>query len=300
MNKQSTKSGFVAIVGRPNVGKSTLLNHILGFKLSITSRKPQTTRHRLLGIFRLDHLQMVFVDTPGLNDLNERKTNAMGRFMNHQAVGVLSDVDICLHVVDARGWRDEDETVVRHLETSNVRSICAMNKVDRVHPKPKLLPMMKFVSEKHPYEEIIPISALKNDGLDVLIDQLGRRLPEGPHLYAEDEITDRPVRFLVAEMIREKVVRQLGDELPYRTTVVVDSFSEGEKVTAIDAIIYVEKESQKGIVIGKAGSRLKSIGQASRQSIESFLHRQVFLNIVVRVHRDWTNERLALASLGYQ
>lgn len=299
MTTLESKSGFVAIVGRPNVGKSTLLNHILGFKLSITSRKPQTTRHRLLGIFTRDQLQMIFVDTPGLNDLNEKQTNAMGRYMNHQAVSVLSDVDICLHVVDARGWRNEDDTVVRHLTSSNVRAICAMNKVDRVHPKPKLLPMMKLVSEKHAYEEIIPISALKNDGLEVLLDQLGQRLPNGPHLYAEDEITDRPTRFLVAEMIREKVVRQLGDELPYRTTVVVESFAEREKVTVIDAIIYVEKDSQKGIVIGKAGSRLKSIGKASRQSIESFLNRQVFLNVVVRVHRDWTNERLALASLGY-
>lgn len=300
MKSLEKKSGYVAIVGRPNVGKSTLLNHILGFKLSITSRKPQTTRHRLLGIFTRDQLQMIFVDTPGLNDLNERETNAMGRFMNHQAVGVLSDVDICLHVVDARGWRNEDETVVKHLTSSNVRSICAMNKVDRVHPKPKLLPMMKLVSEKYAYEEIIPISALKNAGLDVLVDHLGRRLPAGPHLYSEDEITDRPVRFLVAEMIREKVVRQLGDELPYRTTVVVESFEEREKVTVIDAIIYVEKESQKGIVIGKAGSRLKSIGQASRQAIESFLDKRVFLNAVVRVHQGWTNERLALASLGYQ
>ncbi|MCY3883534.1 MAG: GTPase Era [Gammaproteobacteria bacterium] len=298
--KEQTKSGFVAIVGRPNVGKSTLLNHILGFKLSITSRKPQTTRHRLLGIFTQDDLQMVFVDTPGLNAKFEKQSSEMDRFMNHQAVGVLSDVDICLHVMDARGWREEDDNVVRHLVSANVRSICAMNKVDRVNPKPKLLPVMKLASEKHPYDEIIPISALKNDGLEVLINQVGKRLPQGPHLYSEKEITDRPVRFLVAEMIREKVVRQLGDELPYRTTVVVESFSEQAKVTSIDAVIYVEKESQKGIVIGKAGSRLKSIGTASRQSIESFLHKQVFLNVVVRVHRGWTNERLALASLGYQ
>lgn len=243
---------------------------------------------------------MVFVDTPGLNAKGDKQTSEMGQFMNHQVVGTFSDVDICLHVVDARGWRDEDDNVVRHLDLTNVRSICAMNKVDRVNPKPKLLPVMKLVSEKHPYEEIIPISALKNDGLDVLLDQIGKHLPEGPHMYSEEEITDRPVRFLVAEMVREKVVRQLGDELPYRTTVVVESFSEQAKVTSIDAIIYVEKESQKGIVIGKAGSRLKSIGQASRQSIERFLQKQVFLNVVVRVHRGWTNERLALASLGYQ
>lgn len=299
MNQQ-TRSGFIAIIGRPNVGKSTLLNHILGLKLSITSRKPQTTRHRLLGILTQSHIQMVFVDTPGLNAGSNRQTNAMGRFMNHQATGVLSDVDICLHVVDARGWREEDEIVVRHLAAANARTICAMNKVDRVNPKPKLLPVMKIISEQHGYEEIIPISALKKDGLDLLVDQLGKRMPQGPHLYSEDEITDRPVRFLVAEMIREKIVRQLGEELPYRTTVVVDSFEERSNLTAIDAIIYVERESQKGIVIGKAGSRLKSIGQASRQSIERFLHRQVFLNLVVRVHRDWTNERLALASLGYQ
>ncbi len=295
-----TRSGFVAIVGRPNVGKSTLLNHILGVKLSITSRKPQTTRHRLLGIHTQREVQLMFVDTPGMHALEEGSGNAINHYMNQQAVGVLSDVDMCLHVLDARGWRAEDELVMNHLVSSSSQAICVMNKVDKVDPKSKLLPFMQLVSEKYPYEEIIPISALKNDGLDILVEQIGRRMPEGPHLYAEDEITDRPTRFLVAEMIREKVVRQLGDELPYRTTVVVESYREESKVTVIDAIIYVEKESQKGIVIGKAGKRLKSIGQSSRQSIENFLQNQVFLNIVVRVRRGWTNERLAMAALGYR
>ena len=295
-----TRSGFVAIVGRPNVGKSTLLNHILGVKLSITSRKPQTTRHRLLGIHTQREVQLMFVDTPGMHALGEGSGNAINHYMNQQAVGVLSDVDMCLHVLDARGWRAEDELVMNHLVSSSSQAICVMNKVDKVDPKWKLLPVMQLASEKYPYEEIIPISALKNDGLNILVEQIGRRMPEGPHLYAEDEITDRPTRFLVAEMIREKVVRQLGDELPYRTTVVVESYREESKVTVIDAIIYVEKESQKGIVIGKAGKRLKSIGQSSRQSIENFLQNQVFLNIVVRVRRGWTNERLAMAALGYR
>lgn len=297
---EPTRSGFVAIVGRPNVGKSTLLNHILGVKLSITSRKPQTTRHRLLGIHTQREVQLMFVDTPGMHALGEGSSSAINRYMNQQAIGVLSDVDMCLHVVDARGWRDEDELVMNHLVSSSSLAICALNKVDRVEPKTKLLPVMKLASEKYPYEEIIPVSALKNDGLDILVEQICRRMPEGPHFYAEDEITDRPTRFLVAEMIREKVVRQLGDELPYRTTVAVESYREESKVTVIDAIIYVEKESQKGIVIGKAGKRLKSIGQSSRQSIENFLQNQVFLNIVVRVRRGWTNERLALAALGYR
>ncbi len=295
-----TRSGFVAIVGRPNVGKSTLLNHILGVKLSITSRKPQTTRHRLLGIHTQREVQLMFVDTPGLQSQGGRSGKAISRYMNQQAIGSLRDVDLCLQVVDARGWREEDELVMNHLVTSNSPAICALNKVDRVEPKSKLLPVMKLVSEKYPYEEIVPISALKNDGLDIVVEQIGRRMPEGPHYYADDELTDRPVRFLVAEMIREKVVRQLGDELPYRTTVAVEGYREESKVTVIDAIIYVEKESQKGIVIGKAGKRLKSIGQSSRQSIEKFLQNQVFLNIVVRVRQGWTSERLALAALGYR
>lgn len=295
-----TRSGFVAIVGRPNVGKSTLLNHILGIKLSITSRKPQTTRHRLLGIHTHESVQMMFVDTPGMHAMSGGSSNEINRYMNQQAVGLLSDVDLCLHVVDARGWREEDDVVVQHLVSSNSLAICSLNKVDRVKPKPKLLPVMKLVSEKYPYKEIIPISALRNEGLDVLAKEIGKCMPEGPHLYEDDEITDRPVRFLVAEMIREQVVRQLGDELPYRTTVTVENFVEEEKVTVIDAIIYVEKESQKGIVIGKLGKRLKSIGQSSRQSIETFLQNRVFLNIVVRVRRGWTDERLALAALGYR
>ena len=298
---ETTRSGYVAIVGRPNVGKSTLLNHLLGVKLSITSRKPQTTRHRLLGILTRNQVQMMFVDTPGMHrKLRGATDSAMNQFMNQQATGILTDVDVCLHLVDARGWRDEDDFVVSRLELAQVQAICALNKVDRVSPKPKLLPVMKMVSEKHSYEEIIPISALKSDGLEVLVKELGKRMPEGTHVYEEEEITDRPTRFLVAEMIREQLVRQLGDELPYRTTVVVDGYKAEGKVVEIGAIIYVEQESQKGIVIGHAGKRLRSIGQSSRQSIERFLERKVYLNIVVRVHRGWTNESLALAALGYR
>ncbi len=296
----STRSGYAAIVGRPNVGKSTLLNHMLGIKLSITSRKPQTTRHRVLGILTQQSVQLMFVDTPGVHEMRGGSSNAINRFMNQQAIGALADVDVCVHVIDARGWREEDELVLRHVAQASAAAICVLNKVDCVKPKPKLLPVMQLVAEKHPYEEIIPTSALKNDGLDVLIDQLCSRMPEGPHLYDDDEITDRPTRFLVAEMVREQVVRQLGDELPYRTTVVIESYKEEENINFIDAVVYVERESQKGIVIGKGGERLKSIGSSSRRTIEAFLERKIMLNLVVRVHRGWTNERLALTALGYQ
>ena len=295
------KTGYVAIVGRPNVGKSTLLNHILGTKLSITSRKPQTTRQRILGILTIDDTQMIFVDTPGMHDLAKGADNEMNRFMNQQAIGVLKDVDLCLHVIEASGWRAADHRVVQHLKAAAVsRVFCVLNKVDQVHPKSKIIPVLEEASDQYNYQEIIPISALKSHGLDIVVAQLAKRLPEQPKQFPDDEITDRSLRFLVGEMLREKVVRQLGDELPYRTAVVVENYTDEEKITRIEAIIYVEKTSQKGIVIGKGGHRLKSIGSAARKSIELLLERPVFLNLLVRTRPGWTNERLQLAALGYQ
>ena len=295
------KTGYVAIVGRPNVGKSTLLNHILGTKLSITSRKPQTTRQRILGIHTIDDTQMIFVDTPGMHDLAKGADNEMNRFMNQQAIGVLKDVDLCLHVIEAAGWRAADHRVVQHLKVAAVsRVFCVLNKVDQVHPKSKIIPVLKEASNQYNYQEIIPISALKSHGLDIVVAHLAKWLPEQPKQFPDDEITDRSLRFLVGEMLREKVVRQLGDELPYRTAVVVENYSDEEKITRIEAIIYVEKTSQKGIVIGKGGHRLKSIGSAARKSIELLLERPVFLNLLVRTRPGWTNERLQLAALGYQ
>lgn len=295
------KTGHVAIVGRPNVGKSTLLNHILGTKLSITSRKPQTTRQRILGIHTIDNTQMIFVDTPGMHELEKGADNEMNRFMNQQAISVLKEVDLCLHVIEASGWRAADHRVVQHLKAAEVvRVFCVLNKVDQVHPKSKIIPVLEETSNQYNYQEIIPISALKSRGLDIVVAQLAKWLPEQPKLFPDDEITDRSLRFLVGEMLREKVVRQLGDELPYRTAVVVENYAEEESITRIEAIIYVEKASQKGIVIGKGGQRLKSIGTAARKSMELLLERPVFLNLRVKTRPGWTNERLQLAALGYQ
>ena len=295
------RTGHIAIVGRPNVGKSTLLNHILGTKLSITSRKPQTTRQRILGIQTTDNTQMIFVDTPGMHELHKGANNAMNRYMNQQAIGVLKEVDLCLHVIEASGWREADQQVVEHLKAAEViHAFCLLNKVDQVHPKSQLIPVLEESSNQYNYREIIPIAALKNRGLDIVVDHLSRWLPEQPKLFPDDEITDRSERFLVGEMLREKVIRQLGDELPYRTAVVIENFSDEENITRIEAVIYVEKASQKGIVIGKGGQRLKSIGSAARKSIELFLERKVFLDLFVRTRPGWTNERIELAALGYR
>ena len=301
MNEAAERTGYVAIVGRPNVGKSTLLNHILGTKLSITSRKPQTTRQRILGIHTIDNTQMIFVDTPGMHELQKGADNAMNRYMNQQAIGILKEVDLCLHVIDAAGWCEADQRVAQHLEAAEVeRVFCVLNKVDQIHPKSKIIPVLEEASQQFSYQEIIPISALKNRGLDIVVDQLAKWLPAQPKMFPDDEITDRSLRFLVGEMLREKVVRQLGDELPYRTAVVVENYTDEENITHIDAVIYVEKSSQKGIVIGKGGQRLKSIGTAARKSIELLLERKVFLNLLVKTRPGWTDERVQLAALGYQ
>ena len=301
MNETADRTGYVAIVGRPNVGKSTLLNHILGTKLSITSRKPQTTRQRILGIHTIDNTQMIFVDTPGMHELHKGAENEMNRYMNQQAIGVLKEVGLCLHVIDAAGWREADQRVVQHLEAAEVeRVFCVLNKVDQIHPKSEIIPVLEEASKQYNYQEIIPISALKNRGLDIVVDQLAKWLPAQPKVFPDDEITDRSLRFLVGEMLREKVVRQLGDELPYRTAVVVENYTDEENITHIDAVIYVEKTSQKGIVIGKGGQRLKSIGSSARKSIELLLERKVFLNLLVKTRPGWTDERVQLAALGYQ
>ena len=301
MNETTERTGHIAIVGRPNVGKSTLLNHILGTKLSITSRKPQTTRQRILGIHTIDNMQMIFVDTPGMHDLEKGADNEMNRFMNQQAIGILKEVDLCVHVIEASGWHAADHRVVQHLKAAAVeRVFCVLNKVDQVHPKSEIIPVLEEASKQYNYQEIIPISALKNRGLDIVVAQLAKWLPAQPKLFPDDEITDRSLRFLVGEMLREKVVRQLGDELPYRTAVVVENYTNEENITRIDAVIYVEKTSQRGIVIGKGGQRLKSIGTAARKSIETLLERQVFLKLHVKTRPGWTDERLQLAALGYR
>ena len=295
------KTGFVAIVGRPNVGKSTLLNHVLGSKLSITSRKPQTTRQRLLGIYSTDDMQLIFVDTPGLGTVPRKQKSALNQYMYLEALQSTADVDVCVHLIDAEGWTAADEHVSqRLLQEVNVPVICALNKIDLISPKSRLIPVMEAVSQAYDYQAIIPVSALKSKGLDILVAEIAKYLPQHAKYFDSDQLTDKPLRFLVGEWVREQIVRQLGEELPYRTTVVVDEYKDREDITFIDATIYVERDSQKSIVIGKGGRRIKAIGIQARQRIENFIDRHVHLDLRVRTKANWTQTPIELAVLGYQ
>jgi len=290
------RAGYVALVGRPNVGKSTLLNHLLGRKLSITSRKPQTTRHSILGVDTVDETQIIYLDTPGIHDVDHR---AMNRYMVSQAVATLGDADLVVFLVESH-WTTADELVLNYLRRASARCICVINKIDLMQSKEALLPCIDVLRQKYEFEEIVPISALRNQGLDVLRAEIARRMPEGPHLFGADEVTDRPVEFLISEIIREKLMRQLGEELPHRSTVVVERFKREPKVVRIDAVIYVERKSQKKIMIGKDGSRLKTIGTEARKDIELLVAERVMLGLWVKVKPGWTNNDLTLKRFGYQ
>ncbi len=297
MSEQLQRSGIIAIVGRPNVGKSTLMNRILGEKLSITSRKPQTTRHRLLGIKTIGTTQFVYVDTPGIHNNQE---TAMNRYLNRAATGSMEDVDVIVFVVDGEQWTEEDDGVVEILKRHKCPVVAAINKVDQIGDKEKLLPVIATLSERYDFAEIIPLSALKGRGVEQLEQQLEALLPEGYHFYDEDQITDRSERFLVAERIREKLTRQLGQELPYALTVEIEQFKQEGKTTHIAAVIWVERAGQKGIVIGKKGARLKSIGKEAREELEELLQRKIFLQLWVKVRAGWSDDDRALQSLGYR
>ena len=228
---KTTRAGYVAIAGRPNVGKSTLLNHILGSKLSITSRKPQTTRQRILGVHTTGSVQIAFIDTPGLHAVNKKTDTMMNRYMNQQAIGSLEGVDLCLHVIDAAYWTEDDSRVVDHLETARAdHAICVLNKVDHVHPKSKLIPVMDEAHRKFPYLAIVPTAAVKNHGLDILVSEIAKYMPESTMFFDEHTLTDKPLRYFVGEIIREQIIRQLGAELPYRTTVVVERCKDQDAV----------------------------------------------------------------------
>ncbi len=289
--------GFVALVGRPNVGKSTLLNHLLGRKLSITSRKPQTTRHALLGLMTEGDVQIAYVDTPGLHVPRER---AINRFMVSQATSTLRDVDLVVLLIDARGLKSADEFALRAVERANRPTICVINKVDLLGDKTRLLPLIAELDQVGSFEAIIPISALRNEALDTLAREIAERIPEGEHLYLEDQVTDRPAEFVISEMIREKLMRRLGDELPHRTTVVVDRLDQTRAVADVDAVIYVERKSQKSIAIGRGGAMLKSIGEDARRDIEELLGQKAMVRLWVKVDAGWTNSARALARLGYE
>jgi GTP-binding protein Era len=288
--------GYVAIVGRPNVGKSTLLNHLLGQKLCITSRKPQTTRHTLLGIKTEGEFQMIFVDTPGIHTNQER---AINRVMNRSAASVIADVDVVIFVVDRFEWSEADEYVAKYLSNNDVPLIVAVNKVDMIDDKEALLPHLKFLSSKVNAKEFIPLSALRRTNLDELEIKIKGYIPQKMHLYPEDQITDRSEKFLAAEIVREKITRQLGAEVPYQVTVEIEEFRAEKKITHISALILVERDGQKKIIIGTNGERLKKIGEQARADIESLLGCKVMLRTWVKVRSGWSDDERALRSLGY-
>jgi len=286
----------VAIVGRPNVGKSTLLNHLLGQKLSITSRKPQTTRHKIVGIVTENNVQAIYVDTPGMH---KREPRAINRLMNQAAQSALKDVDLILFVIDGLKWTPDDELVLEKLAKIDTPVILVLNKVDTISDKAALLPYLESLNQKRHFSEVIPLSALRGHNLSTLHDVVGRYLPYAPPMYAEDQITDRSQRFLAAEMIREKIMRQMGDEVPYDLMVQIDQFKIEGRLYRIDATILVERDGQKAIVIGEGGKKLKTIGQAARLDMEKLFDSKVMLTLWVKVKGGWSDDERALKSLGY-
>ncbi len=299
-SQTSHRCGSVAVVGRPNVGKSTLVNALVGAKVSIVSNRPQTTRHRLLGIATVEGGQMLLVDTPGLHRQEGRfKASAMSRVMNRTARGAVEDVDAAVLVVEAGRWDEEDTHAFKVLSDAGIPVVLVVNKVDRLKDKSTLLPFLAEVSQDRQFAAVHPVSALKRKGLEALVADVLAHLPEAPPVYDEDEITDRSQRFLAGELVREQLMRQLGDELPYATTVEIERFAEDGALLRIGAVIWVEREGQKPIVIGKAGARLREIGSKARQQMERLFGRKVFLETWVRVREGWSDDEAALKAFGY-
>ena len=297
MTETAFKSGYVAIIGRPNVGKSTLINRVLGQKLCITSRRPQTTRHRILGIKTEEDSQLIYVDTPGLHIDDKR---AMNRYMNRAAASSIDDVDVILFVVDGMNWTDEDEKVLERLKVSaKAPVILVINKMDKLADKEVMLPHIEKLSAQFDYANVFPISARKGMNLDELQKQIKQLIPEGDLIFPEDQITDRSSRFLAAELVREQLFRHLGQELPYSITVEIEQFDDEEKLYRIGAVIYVERDGQKAIVIGKKGELLKSVGKDARLEMQSLFGRKVFLRLWVKVREGWGDNERMLKNLGY-
>jgi GTPase len=290
------RAGFVTIVGRPNVGKSTLLNRIVGQKVAIVTEKPQTTRNRILAIANTASAQIVFFDTPGIH----KPKHEMNRRMVDLALRSLKTVDLALLLVDVtEPFGGGDEFVLERVRQAKVPVVLALNKVDRIR-KPEILTIIDDYRRRHEFTDIVPISALTGENVDALASVLERQLPEGEPLYPPETLTDLPERFFVSEMVREKILEATREEIPYSTAVVIDSWEEGEKLTRVEASILVERDSQKGIVVGKGGSMLKGIGTAARKDIEAFLGTKVFLGLHVRVRSEWRENQRLLSELGIE
>lgn len=296
MTADAFHCGYIALVGRPNTGKSTLLNRILGQKISITSRRPQTTRHRVLGIKTDEQAQLIYVDTPGMHDFSGR---AMNRHMNRTASSVLQDVDVVVFLVDRLDWNADDELALKQLAKVTCPVILAVNKVDLLKDRSVLLPGLQALAAKREFAEIMPISASRGDNVPELEARIEALLPVAPPYFPADQITDRSERFLVAELVREKLFRKLVRELPYGLTVEIESFVREPDIVHIHALIWVERASHKSIVIGKQGRLLKEVGQQARRDIEAMLGSQVNLKLWVKVKEGWADDERALRSLGY-
>jgi GTPase len=294
---QVQRCGRVALIGKPNVGKSTLLNHLVGQKVSITSRKPQTTRQRLLGIKTLDSAQIIYVDTPGYQQSYKK---ALNRHMNKTISSTLLDVDLVLFMIDRLRFFEEDEHLLENITKAECPVFLVINKTDELIDKEQLLPFIDMAKSKHAFAEIVPVSALKEQNTDALEAAIVRYLPEGEWMFPEDQLTDRNSRYLAAEFVREKITRQMGDELPYEVAVEIEEFKLVDGIYHISALILVERTGQKKMLIGDAGSRLKLIGTEARKDMENLFGCKVMLKLWVKVKSGWSDDERALRSLGFE
>ncbi len=295
-DQQPGRCGFCAIVGRPNVGKSTLLNQLIGQKLAITSHKPQTTRHSILGVKTTDSAQIIYVDTPGIH---KRGDHAMNRYLNRTARSALADVGLILFVVEALRWTDEDQAVLDALSRLEMPVLLAVNKIDTVKNKESLLPYLQNISGKFDFTAVVPLSARKGNNLEPLERQVIDCLPEGEQIFPDDQLTDRSERFFAAELVREQLTRRYAKEIPYALTVEIEKFEEEGNLYRIDALIWVERQGQKNIIIGAKGEALKEVGTQARKEMEKFFDKKVFLQLWVKVKKSWSSDEGALSRLGY-
>lgn len=297
VNRSTFKSGFVSLLGRPNVGKSTLLNQVIGQKIAIMSDKPQTTRNKIHGVYTTERAQIVFIDTPGIH----KPKTKLGDFMVKSAINTLNEVDIILFLVDvAEGYGAGDQFIIEQLKQVKTPVYLVLNKIDQVHPE-QLLPIIEHYRQLHSFAEIIPVSALLGNNVNTLIEQILERLPEGPQYYPSDQVTDHPERFIVAELIREKILELTREEIPHSVAVEIEEMKAREHTDTIyvSAVVYTERESQKRIIIGKEGSVLKEVGKRARADVEKLLGNKIYLELWVKVKKDWRNKLGSLRNFGY-
>lgn len=296
IDENDYRCGWSALVGRPNIGKSTLLNRIIGQKVSIISRRPQTTRHRILGVLTRDSYQLVLVDTPGIH---RSESSYLNRVFNRAATSSLESVDVNLMMIDARGWHADDDKVLSVIKRSHSKTLLLINKIDRLKDKSRLLPLLEQSSKKHGFEQIIPLSAQNGSGVEQLLKSLYGYLPRGQADFPKQMVTDRTQRFMAAELVREQIFIQLGEELPYTSAVQVEEFHITETLLRISVLIWVDKASHKPIFLGKKGSRLKNIGTQARHEMEALFGNKVYLQLWVKVKEGWAQSDLSLRTLGY-